>query len=43
MSGVALAAAITSLRRAQHAGNVSGGGKEGEGKNQVDPCMFIVE
>ena len=32
MSGVALAAAIAALRRAQHAGTVSGGGKEGEGR-----------
>lgn len=31
MSGVSLAAAVAALRRAHHAGNVSGGGKEGEG------------
>jgi len=39
MSGVALAAAVTSLRRAQQAGNVSGGGKEGEGKYQYCRCF----
>ncbi len=31
MSGVALAAAAAALRRARHAGTVSGGGREGEG------------
>ena len=38
MSGVALAAATAALRRARHAGTVSGGGREGEG-NYLALCI----
>jgi hypothetical protein len=38
MSGVAVAAAVTALGRAQQVGTVSGGGKEGEGRLQCCSC-----
>ena len=38
MSGVAVAAAVTALGRAQQVGTVSGGGKEGEGRLQCCLC-----